>query len=701
MTFWSLSFAPYVPNIAFLALCAVSTAVVIYVLWRRRPGAGFRALAIFSLVFAISNPSWIQQERNPQSDIALIVVDDTASQSIDGRQEQTDTALQAVTQQLDAINGRLSREDSVSYRIVRVPDGTGLDIDAGSRVLSALAAAASETSPDRLAGAIIISDGRIDDVDSLTEFAAPIHHLLTGNDKEWDRRLLVETAPAFGIVGEDVELTLRIEHNGSSATAQPNQVPVNISIDGAAPVAVAATVGATMRVPLKLLHGGNNVLELTVPEEAGELTKLNNQAIITINGIRDRLRVLLVSGEPYAGERTWRNLLKADPAVDLVHFTILRPPTKQDGVPVFELSLIAFPTRELFMDKIEDFDLIIFDRYRNRDVLPDLYLDNVVNYVRNGGALLVASGPTFAGADSLFRTPIGQILPAKPTGQVFQEGYVPMVSDLGLRHPVTEGLAEFAPRPASADGVPGWGRWFRLVDVTPLRGQVVMAGLDQRPLLVLDRVGEGRIAQLGSDQAWLWSRGYEGGGPQLELLRRLAHWLMKEPELEEETLIAEAGGAEITVVRKSLENIDPATEVTSPDGSVQNLALTEIEPGTWQGKLAAGANGIYKIANGDLSAVAAIGPAAPREFINPISTPDMLAPLVALTEGGTFRLADGIPEVRLVREGRVAVGRGWLGLTRRGAFLVADIKLTPLAPPWLFLGLAALSAIAAWRREAR
>ena len=96
-----------------------------------------------------------------------------------------------------------------------------------------------------------------------------------------------------------------------------------------------------------------------------------------INGVRDRLRVLLVSGEPHAGERTWRNLLKSDASVDLVHFTILRPPEKQDGVPVDELSLIAFPTRELFIEKIEDFDLIIFDRYRRRGILPSLYLENI------------------------------------------------------------------------------------------------------------------------------------------------------------------------------------------------------------------------------------------------------------------------------------------------------------------------------------
>ena len=184
-------------------------------------------------------------------------------------------------------------------------------------------------------------------------------------------------------------------------------------------------VGETVDIEIELTHGGMNLLQLLVPPQEGELTDRNNSAIVQINGVRDRLRVLLVSGEPHAGERTWRNLLKSDPAVDLVHFTILRPPHKQDGVPVYELSLIAFPTRELFMDKIDEFDLIIFDRYRRRGVLPSLYLENLVRYVEDGGALLVASGPSFAGAESLYRTPLADILPVAPTAQVLEEGYVP------------------------------------------------------------------------------------------------------------------------------------------------------------------------------------------------------------------------------------------------------------------------------------
>ncbi|MCE8471000.1 glutamine amidotransferase, partial [Rhodovulum sulfidophilum] len=331
---------------------------------------------------------------------------------------------------------------------------------------------------------------------------------------------------------------LKIEDQGAVPKAMGDTTSVTVSIDGGTPQSYRVPVGQTLDVPVVLDHAGQNVIQFSVAAEEGELTERNNAAVVQINGVRDRLRVLLVSGEPHPGERTWRNLLKSDSSVDLVHFTILRPPDKHDGVPVSELSLIAFPTRELFLDKIDEFDLIIFDRYKRRGILPSIYFDNVRNYVEKGGALLIAAGPDFAGAESIYRSPLADILPAEPSARVIEQGYRPEITDLGRRHPVTEGLK------AEAGGA--WGRWFRLIDLLPKQGEVVMSGIDDRPLLVLDRVGEGRVALLASDHAWLWSRGFEGGGPQLELLRRLAHWMMKEPELEEEALSATAEGQVMT-----------------------------------------------------------------------------------------------------------------------------------------------------------
>ena len=522
--------------------------------------------------------------------------------------------------------------------------------------------------------------------------------LLTGQPDDWDRRLIVRNAPAFAILGEEVNLTLRVEDQG--AAPQAASVPLSISIDGDTPVIVQIPVGEDIQLPVTLPHGGMNVLQFSIPDAEGELTTRNNAAVVQINGVRDRLRVLLVSGEPHPGERTWRNLLKSDSSVDLVHFTILRPPEKQDGVPVNELSLIAFPTRELFLEKINDFDLIIFDRYRRRGILPSAYLDNIRAYVEQGGAVLISSGPEYGSAESIYRSPLGQILPGAPTARVFEEGFVPQITDLGARHPVTEGLDALSPNP-DGEG-PGWGRWFRLIDmVVPKEAMTVMSGLDDRPLLVLNRVGEGRVALLASDQSWLWDRGYEGGGPQLELLRRLAHWMMKEPELEEEALWVEPTGQTMRIIRRTLDLETGDVVVTHPDGTETTLTLQEVSPGRFEAIWEAPEIGLYRLDDGEETAVIALGPAAPREFEQTIADGALLAPLVAGTRGAIVPISAGDVNIRTIREGRPAAGRGWIGITPRQAFRTAEINITPLLPAWAFLLLASLLMIGAWLREGR
>ena len=689
----SIIFQPQIPLPVLIGLAALSVLLVAFALYRRLPGWWLRAAAASVLLLALAGPAIKNEERDPLSDIVFLVTDQTSSQSIAPRPEQIETALSDIRDQLRS-------GGSIEVVEVEVLDGRGVDADRGTLLATALAQAAAEVTEDRIAGAIIVSDGRVDDADIVPDFPGPVHLILTGSASEWDRRLVLETAPAFGIIGEPVSLTVRVEALGNEPGGLPPVLPLTISIDGGTPQVTNVPTGESVTIELDLAHGGMNVLQLSVPPEAGELTDRNNTAIVQINGVRDRLRVLLVSGEPYAGERTWRNLLKSDPAVDLVHFTILRPPQKQDGVPVYELSLIAFPTRELFMDKIDDFDLIIFDRYRRRGVLPSLYIENLVRYVKEGGALLVASGPSFAGAESIYRTPLADILPVGPTAEVIEEPYLPLISELGQRHPVTEGLERFAPR-ETVDGVPGWGRWFRLIDTFPLSGQTIMEGALNRPLLVVDRPGEGRIAVLASDQAWLWSRGYEGGGPQLELLRRLAHWLMKEPELEEEILTASADGETVVVTRRTMAETLGDLVITAPDGTETVTTMTEVSPGRFEAEFGAPENGLFRLREGDRTAVVAVGPAAPKEFENPLSTGAIMTPLTQATRGGVFRVEDGIPDLRRVRDGRVASGRNWMGLSRREAYNVLDIKLTPLAPGWVLLLLAAGFAVIAWRVEGR
>ena len=676
----SIIFDPLIPLPLLVAVAVIALAGLLLAVVRRLNGWALRGLAALVVLGALANPSYQQEDRAPLSDIVLLVEDESASQRLSDRPDQTSAAANALAAQITA-------RPNTELRRISVPDGAG---DAGTEMMTAIAEALAEEPRARIAGILAVSDGRVHDADLPLDLPAPLHLLLTGKESDWDRRLSVRNAPAFAIIGEPVTLTLRIDDLGAAPTGE-TLAPLDISIDGEPAQTFRVPIGQDIELPITLPHGGRNVIRFSLPEAEGELTDRNNSALIQMNGVRDRLRVLLVSGEPHAGGRTWRNLLKSDSSVDLVHFTILRPPEKQDGVPVNELSLIAFPTRELFMEKIEDFDLIIFDRYRRRGILPALYLENVANYVRGGGAVLVAAGPDFATADSLSRSPLGAVIPAMPTARVIEEPYQATVTDIGQRHPVTTDL------PNNGD----WGRWLRQIDVEDPQGNVVMTGVDDRPLLVLNRVGEGRVALLASDHAWLWSRGYEGGGPQLELLRRLAHWMMKEPELEEEALVANAEGQTMRITRRTLSDSVPPVTVTAPDGSTVDITLTEDAPGSFSGIYQGPEIGLYRLENGDQTSVIGLGPAAPREFVETIASAQVLEPVVSALRGGTPRLEEGLPRLRDVRPGRPAAGRGWLGLTPRGAYETRDIRQTAILPAWLVLILSAALITAAWLREGR
>ena len=676
----TILFDPLVAWPVLWALVALTGAGLVLAAWKRLAGWALRMLAAAAVLAALSGPVYQIEDRAPLNDIVLLLSDETASQQLSDRAAQTEAARGALAR-------RITERPGTDLREITVADGEG---DAGTRLMEALTKALAEEPRARIAGIIALSDGQVHDADEAPKLPAPLHLLMTGREGDWDRRLVVRNAPSFAIIGEPVTLTLRIEDQGA-APADAVAAPLLISVGGGVPQQFTLPVGRDIELPVTLPHGGRNVIQFTVPEAEGELTARNNAALVQINGVRDRLRVLLVSGEPHPGGRTWRNLLKSDSSVDLVHFTILRPPEKQDGVPVDELSLIAFPTRELFLEKIGDFDLIIFDRYKRRGILPAIYLDNVARYVEGGGAVLVAAGPDFASADSIYRSPLSAVLPASPTARVVEESYRPAITGTGSRHPVTADLS----------GATDWGRWLRQIEVAGPLGHVVMEGAGGRPLLVLNRVGEGRVALLASDHAWLWSRSYEGGGPQLELLRRLAHWMMKEPELEEEALWAETTGQSMRILRRSLSEDVGAVTITNPDGSMIELPLASSAPGLWSTRYEGPEPGLYRLKEGDQETVIGLGPAAPREFEQTIATPAVLGPVIKPVKGGMLRLEDGLPAIRSVRAGRPAAGRGWIGLTPRKAYETLSVTQTALLPAWLTLLLAAFFITAAWLREGR
>jgi len=682
---YALAFEPLVPMWLVIAAAVIAVAIAGLGFFQRARGAWLRLAATALLIAALLNPVAVETERERIKDVAIIVTDTSESQSIGERATQSADALAALKKQL-------SSDAALDLRFVESGPATA----DGTQLLDAARRALADTPPDRVAGIILLTDGEVHDPEAARDLPdAPVHTLLTGKEGEKDRRLVLVEGPRFALVDKPLQLAIRVEDQGAGDEAIGRIADVSIRIDGAPAATVKARIGELEKVEVTLPHAGENVIEIEAAPGPDELTLLNNRAVVVTNGVRDRLRVLLVSGEPHAGERTWRNLLKADPSVDLVHFTILRPPEKQDGTPIEELSLIAFPTQELFEEKIGQFDLIIFDRYQRLGVLPPDYYENIARYVENGGALMVASGPDYASPFTIYDSALGDIMPAAPTGTVTEKLFKPHVSEAGFRHPVTAGLtgANTADRDAS------WGRWMRVADAYPIKGEVVMEGPDKKPLLMLNRVGKGRVALLLSDHAWLWARGYEGGGPQAELLRRLAHWLMKEPDLDEEKLSAEITGGILKITRRTMGKEATSATVTRPDGTIVEIPLTEAEPGRFEGTMNADAIGLYRIQEGNLTAIAASGALNPREFQDVRATADILNPVAEASGGKLSWLEDGVPSTRRVRAGRAAGGSGWIGLVDRQNYATLSVSRTTLLDPLIAVILALGLWVAAWRRE--
>ena len=684
----TILFAPLLPQWLIYTLVAIALIPVLAALLTRSRGAVLRALALAAFTLVLLNPVMRSEEREPLADIAVLLVDQSQSQQLSNRAaltSQAQKAIQAAAATLPATELRTA--------LIAPSSST----DDGTLAFAAWEQALSGIPPERYAGTILITDGQIHDVPDkfvARGYDGPLHALLTGSKAERDRRIVIQEAPRFAIVGSTATLRLRVEETGNPT---PAPVRLSITVGEGEPASLTVMPGEDAQVDVQIRHGGRNFFEMTAEPLAGELSQANNHAVIITEGIRDRLRVLLVSGEPHPGERTWRNLLKSDPSVDLVHFTILRPLEKQDGTPINELSLIAFPTRELFIEKLDEFDLVIFDRYERRGILPASYLENVAGYVERGGAVLVASGPDYASPFGLYDTPLGSVLPARPTGAVTEQAFKPEITQIGRRHPVTHQL------PGSETTPPSWGRWFRVADVaSDTEGETVMSAAAARPLLLLSRKGEGRVALMLSDHVWLWARGFEGGGPQAELLRRLAHWLMKEPELEEEALIATQEGANLLITRRTLAASANAVTLTSPSGKAEKLNLSETEPGRWMARIAASEPGIWRLTDGKLSSLAAVGNIDSREMREIAGTDEKLKPVVKATGGSIIWLSEtDVPRLEKTAKGRRMAGNGWLGLQSNEAYRLTAIREWPLLAGFAGLGLLLGLASLIWRREGR
>ncbi len=724
----NLGFAPLLPRWLLITICALYLLMVLAGLVARMRGTIFRGVTGAVVLLWLSGPETLHETHRDLPETALIIVDQTNSMSIGNRAAIARAAERALSEQT---------KKGLSFRTVTVHG----ERSGGTHLFNALSQAAADIPPEQFAGAVMITDGQTQDVPKIipdrlaprdehnSVTTLPLHVLLAGHGEETDRRLRILQAPPYAIVGQSASLHIQVDDLGPGARPG-TPATVTLTRDGGDRLEVPVQTGTPQDISIPVSHSGETLISLAVSALPGEVSTINNQGVVSINGVRDRLRVLLVSGTPNQGERVWRRLLKADPSVDLVHFTILRPPDKDDGTPMSDLALIAFPVQELFQNKIGQFDLIILDGFENRHILPPVYLRNIARYVRRGGGLFLIAGPEFTGPNSLQDTIVGDVLPAhvpssQPGGSAESSGGIvvrrfrPRLTDEGRRHPVTAALPGAPPQMAAdasdlstpAREISGeWGPWYRALRPDSSHGETLMSGPDKSPLLVLDHVDQGRVALLLSDQIWLWSRGEYGGGPQAELLRRISHWLMKEPDLEEERLDARISDSTLTVTRHSETATQPsALTVMAPDGTKTTLQLRQTSAGVSEAQMPAIQPGVWQADDGTHRAFAAPKLADPQEFADLRLTASHIAPVVAMTGGkiGWLGTDPGKPAIPPVRIGPVTPHAGetssetgdTLTFPPRHTHVLTGTSTTPLLPAWLVLILAILALGIGWYRE--
>jgi len=686
----SFQWYPFLADFYYIALAVLAVLTIALAFWKKMPDTAWRGAFLLLLVFLLLNPVFMEEERSALPDKLVIVVDESASQRIGGRDRVAEQVVESLKLKAEKIPG-------LETIVMRASAAGRAGKGEGTYLFSYLRDNMMGLPLSQIAGTVLVTDGQVHDVPAdagALARLAPFHAVLTGKKDEFDRKVTIVSAPKYGVLDEDIRISVRVDEFGR---ADRGMISLGIYQDGKLQETVPVLAGETRDFGFKVKHPGQNIFEFKIPEDKDELTVNNNNAPVIVNGIRDRLRVLLVSDAPHMGERAWRNLLKSDPAIDLVHFTILRPPTAVDPTPPHEMSLIAFPVEELFNRRLRDFDLIIFDRYQQYGLLLPHYFSNIASFIQDGGAFLMAMG-TDENDMTLFRSPLGKLLPTQPRGQtqanVIKKAFSPSLTEAGTKHPVTADLLKQQKKAP-------WGEWFTSVDVDKERGTMLMTAADNHPLLVLDEVGEGRVAVLSSDNIWLWAKGQKTAGPYNELLRNLAHWLMKEPELEEDYIKAEASGYTITVSQRDIGPEAKIVQMTTPAGETSDVALTTEADGWMTATRTVEQNGIYRFSNSKREAFVVVGAAQNEEFTDVHTTEDKLLPLVAQTGGSMIWFAE-TPDIDLRMVSRNASrsgGKDWIGVSRNDAYTVDSVSSAALLPNWLFLLILLAGMIGVWWRE--
>jgi uncharacterized membrane protein len=548
-----------------------------------------------------------------------------------------------------------------------------------------------------------IGEGPLDPAtrSTIQALGAPIHTVGVGESALRDVSVAAVLADEFAFVRTPVTVEAVIRQHG----LPDRQIELTLSRDGR-PIATRSVIlkgdHSEERVTFDWLpdHPGNFVFQIATPVLAGEALSSNNSQVFTVKVIRDRVRVLHLCGRPSWDQRFLRAMLRRDPNVDLVSFFILRTETDDQPWNRNELSLIPFPTFEIFEEQLKSFDLVIFQNFNFAPYGVEPFLPGVRDYVEEGGAIAMIGGDLSFASGGYGSTALRDVLPVElpPAPPGFPPGnndadltvdtFRPKLTPEGRAHPVTSLVLDARENELRWAKLPALEGVNRVPRVRPGAATLLTHptlrtdGGKPAPVLVVGDAGKGRSLALLTDSAWHWGFLSAGEGDDGRAFQRFwenaIRWLVRDPAL---TLLrleldrmeyrrSQPPSVRIRAMHPDYspaQKVDVAVDVVAAEGDPQGKPLKHVEATTNQdgeahvelGTLAPGAYRVTGRATLDGRPVTEdktfVVRAEGRE-LEDVAFRDRVLREIADVSGGSYHMEDlgdvAITEPREVRVGR-------------------------------------------------
>jgi len=525
-----------------------------------------RALALALALALLLQPTLrFRQLKAPPARLAILV-DASASMARGEDASRLAAARELIASHRSEIDELARRHRIAWYRFAdeleavpsaeRATDEVG-DAD-GTDIRGALESLVATERTNPLIGVILLSDGGDtesepgDDpeerLDWAEELEVPVNTVaLTKTGRQRDLSITSARVDPFAFSRSETPIAVSVRSIG----LQQQQVEITLAQDGSVMQRRKVDlVGGEGKLTFNALPSrlGRHVLTVTVPVPDGDEVPENNTAHVAFDVIRDKFRVLHVAGRPSWDQHFLRDFLSSWPRVDLVSFYILRTPYQSSMRGAAGLALIPFPTEDLFEQHLDEFDIVVFQDFDPAEVGVEVYLDEIADFVREGGALVMIGGAKGFGSGAIEKSPVADLLPVRllpsrtPANRIESDRpFRARLSEAGERHP----LMRLEPDPQdnaelwkSLDRLDGLARVARMSEqgIRLLEDPSTRVDDGPAPVIAVREADRGRTMTIATDSLWRWRFSAPmGGGPAdayPDLWRRSIAWLTRDPDLD-------------------------------------------------------------------------------------------------------------------------------------------------------------------------